>query len=217
MAGLALAVPTTFSAAPAASAAVSDAAATEAGGLRPGPIRLQDGLLSASDLPRGYSPAIGGTMAAVSDLGADSNICDHQVSSHGHVATAQATFIHGIPGPMLFETLSATGPRTARAIVAGIAAAPRLCKSFNDGVPGSAMRARLTISPLRVPRLGDASAGLSFMVRPAGVNMTIQGRLISVARRGVAVTILLVNSPQGNQRELNLIAATAIRKLDRAS
>lgn len=181
---------------------------------RPGPVHLQNALLTTADLPRGYAPNAGGSMAIVSDLSTDTNICDHQVS-HGQVNTAQATFIRGIPGPMLFETLSATGPRTARAIVAGIATAPRRCKSFNDA-SGSGMAAGLRLYPMRVPHLGDASAGLAFTVRPAAVNLTIQGKLISVARRGITVTILLVNSPRNDQRELNLIAANAIRKLDRA-
>jgi len=152
-------------------------------------------------------------MAIVSDLSTDTNICDHRIS-HGHTNTAQATFIRGIPGPMLFETLSATGPRTARAIVAGIAAAPRLCRNLHDA-SAAGMAATLRLYPMRVPRLGDASAGLAFTMRPAAVNMTIQGKLISVARRGVTVTVLLVNSPRNDQRELNLIAAEAIRKLDR--
>ena len=181
--------------------------------VHPAPVHLQNALLTAADLPPGYSPNSGGSMAIVSDLSTDTNICDHRVS-HGHVNTAQAAFIRGIPGPMLFETLSATGPRTARAIVAGIAAAPRLCRNFNDA-SGSGMEANLRLYPMRVPRLGDASAGLVFTVRPAAVDMTIQGKLISVARRGITVTILLVNSPRNDQRELNLIAADAIRKLDR--
>jgi hypothetical protein len=197
-AGLALAAPI---AAPAANAAL------------PRPVHLRNALLTAADLPRGYSPGASGSMALVSDLSTDTNICDHRVS-HGQVNTAQATFIRGIPGPMLFETLSATGPRTARAIVAGIAAAPRLCRNLDDA-NGSGMAASLRLSPMRVPRLGDASAGLTFTVRPAAVDLTIQGKLISVARRGITVTILLVNSPRNDQRELNLIAAGAIRKLDR--
>jgi len=212
MAGLALSAPVV---APVAALAANAARpAGPAAVVHPAPVHLQDALLTAADLPRGYSPSAGGSMAIVSDLSTDTNICDHRVS-HGHVNTAQATFIRGIPGPMLFETLSATGPRTARAIVAGIAAAPRLCKSFNDA-SGSGMASSLGLYPMRVPRLGDASAGLTFTVRPAAVNMTIQGKLISVARRGITVTILLVNSPRNDQRELNLIAANAIRKLDRA-
>jgi hypothetical protein len=199
VAGLAIFVPAADASPPAA--------------LRPGPVHLQDALLTAADLPSGYAPAAGGSMAIVSDLSTDTNICDHRVA-HGHTNTAQAAFLRGIPGPMLFETLSATGPRTARAIVAGIAAAPRRCKSFTDA-DGSGMAAALRLYPMRVPRLGDASAGLAFSVRPAAVNMTIQGKLISVARRGITVTILLVNSARDDQRELYLIAAEAIRKLDR--
>jgi hypothetical protein len=207
MAGIALSA---MVAGPAANAAPLDRSAAA---VHPGPVHLQDALLTAADLPSGYAPNAGGSMAVVSDLSTDTNICDHRVSQ-GHTNTAQAAFIRGIPGPMLFETLSATGPRRARAIVAGIAAAPRRCKSFNDA-SGSGMAAGLRLYPMRVPRLGDASAGLAFAVRPAAVTMTIQGKLISVARRGVTMTILLVNSPRNDQRELTVIAADAIRKLDR--
>jgi hypothetical protein len=193
-------------AAPAATAALPEPAAV----VHPAPAHLQNALLTAADLPPGYSPNAGGSTALVAGLSTDTNICDHQVS-HGQVRTAQAAFVRGIPGPMLFETLSATGPRTARAIVAGIAAAPRLCRNFNDAGGAAILR----LYPMRAPRLGDASAGLAFTVRPAAVTMTIHGRLVAVARRGVTVTIVLVNSPRNDQRELNLIAAGAIRKLDR--
>jgi hypothetical protein len=176
--------------------------------------RLDAALLSPRDLPAGYAPTVSGYSSTVAGLSTDTNICDHRISSHGQGPAAQATFIRGLPGPMLFETLSATGPRTARAIVAGIAHAPRLCSSFNSGQPGSAMKLRL--APLRVPRLGDASSGIRFSVRPSAFGMTIDGRLIAVARRGVSVTIVQINSSPRDQREFYAIAATAIRKLDRA-
>ncbi|WP_433306930.1 hypothetical protein ACQP2F_22120 [Actinoplanes sp. CA-030573] len=182
----------------------------------PGPFQLRDALLDASDLPRGYAPSSSGYMSAVSDLSGDTNICDHRVASPGHSPTAQAVFLRGIPGPMLFETLTGTGPRTARAIVAGIAAAPRRCHAFNDGAPDGAMQSQLQLFPMRVPRLGDASSGIRFSVRPAATNLVIQGRLISIARRGVAVTIILINAGPHDQRDLNTIAAAAVRKLDRA-
>jgi hypothetical protein len=198
MAGLALVAP------------VSPPAANAAVARRPAPIHLQNALLTTADLPRGYAAGASGSTTLVSNLSVDTNICDHHIS-HNSLNSAQATFIRGVPGPMLFETLSVTGPRAARAIVAAVAAAPRLCR--HSSAPGVA--AGMRFAPLRVPRLGDASAGLAFTVRPLPLKMTVQGKLISVARGGVAVTILLVNSPRNDQRELNLIAAGAIRKLDR--
>ncbi|WP_433381896.1 hypothetical protein ACQPZX_17935 [Actinoplanes sp. CA-142083] len=196
--------------------AAPGAAAPGAAHLRPGLPRLQDALLAPADLPRGYAPTMSGYTGTIAGLSTDTNICDHKISSHGGGATAQAAFIRGIPGPMLFETLSATGPRTARAIVAGIAAAPRLCKSFNDA-PGSSVASGLQLVPLRVPRLGDASAAIRFRMRPAGaMGMDIRGTLISIARRGVSVTIVQVNGSRTDQREMYRVAITAIRKLDRA-
>lgn len=221
IAGIALTVPAGALPASAASAAAlpgaevvaatTAAAPGSAPALPPSPMRLKAALLKASDLPRGYAPTTSDSLATVSQIGTDTNICDHRVTSHGPVSTAQAAFIRGLPGPMLFETLSATGPRTARAIVSGIAAAPRICRSIK-GSHGDGMDMR--IYPLRAPRLGDASAGVRFVIQPPATNMTISGSLISVARGSVAATILLINPQGGGQRELNQIATTAIRKLD---
>jgi hypothetical protein len=192
---------------------------TGATGLRPGLPRLRDALLTPGDLPRGYAPTMSGYTGTIAGLSTDTNICDHKISSHGAGATAQAAFIRGIPGPMLFETLTLTGPRTARAIVAGIAAAPRLCKSFPHAA-GSSPVSGLQLAPVRVPRLGDASSAIRFRVRPAGpmgpMAMDIRGILISVARRGVSVTLVQVNGSRADERELYRVAVTAIRKLDRA-
>jgi hypothetical protein len=203
--------------APAATPAVAALpTTTTAAVVRPATPRLQDALLTAADLPRGYAPTMSGYMGTIAGLSTDTNICDHKISSSGAGTTAQAAFIQGIPGPMLFETLTATGPRAARAIVAGIAAAPRLCKSFGQG-PGSSPASGLELAPLRVPRLGDAASGIQFRLRPAGpMAMTIQGKLISIARRGVSVTIVQVNPARNDRHGLNRIALTAIRKLDRA-
>ncbi|HEX5203935.1 MAG TPA: hypothetical protein VFW27_28745 [Actinoplanes sp.] len=188
-------------------------------GLRPGLPRLREALLTPGDLPRGYAPTMSGYTGTIAGLSTDTNICDHKISSHGAGATAQAAFIRGIPGPMLFETLTLTGPRTARAIVAGIAAAPRLCKSFPHAA-GSSPVSGLQLAPVRVPRLGDASSAIRFRVRPAGpmgpMAMDIRGILISVARRGVSVTLVQVNGSRADERELYRVAVTAIRKLDRA-
>jgi hypothetical protein len=212
IAGTTLVSPMPAKAAPASISAVPGAAAVA---LPPGPARLKNALLTADDLPRGYAPSNSGYLSTVSSFGTDTNICDHKIGSQKHTPTAQAVFIRGMPGPMLFETLSVTGARTARAIVTGIAAAPRLCKSVNDSSAGPGMQAQLQFFPLRAPRLGDASSGMRFIVRPAATNLVIQGKLISVARGNVAVTILLINSANRDQRELNLVATTAIRKLDR--
>ncbi|MCU7726949.1 hypothetical protein ODJ79_24750 [Actinoplanes sp. KI2] len=199
---------TTPIAAPAANAAAG----------QPGPIQLQNALLTAADLPKGYLPHASSSTRLVSNVASDTNICDHKIPQ-SHVNLATTSFIR-VPGPMMFETLSETGPSAARAIVAAIATAPRLCRNVHN-VRGSAiagnlhLSANLHLTALRVPRLGDASAALAFTVRPAGLNTTVQGKLISVARGSVTVTILLLNTPRNDQRELNLIATTAVRKLDR--
>jgi hypothetical protein len=189
--------------------ATSGRAGAAAGGIG-GPARLRAALLGARDLP-GYSPTTSGYVSTVSSLSTDTNICDHKVGSQAHTPSAQAAFIGGIPGPMLFETLSVTGARTARAIVAGIAAAPRLCRSFNGSAVG--MNTQLRISSAPAPRLGDASSAVRFVVRPAATTMVIEGNLISVARGNVAVTLIQING--GSRREFETVAAAAIRKLDR--
>ncbi|WP_213004310.1 hypothetical protein [Paractinoplanes toevensis] len=183
------------------------------------PKRLTAALLATTDLPPGYQPMLGSTgTSMMGDISTDADICDHRVATSAGIRkseTAGVAFTRTGGGPMLFESLTVTGPRAARALVAGVASAPRLCPSVLTSIPSSGQRARLLIRPLRVPRLGDAAAGVAFTVTFPAVNLTVQGKMITVAYRDVATTIMLIGVPQTSPREATAIAAAAVHKLQR--
>ncbi|MET3424491.1 hypothetical protein BJ973_003703 [Actinoplanes tereljensis] len=184
----------------------------------PRPRRLTAALLTIKDLPEGYQPLVGTTgTSMMGDISTDADICDKRVGPTVGIPkseTANAGFSKN-GGPMLFESLTVTGPRTAHALVAGLASAPRLCPSMLTTVPSSGQQARLRIRPLRVPRLGDAAAGLAFSVTFPALKLTVQGKLITVAHRDVALTIMVIGVPATSPREANAITAAAVRKLQR--
>jgi hypothetical protein len=222
---VALATPVPALASPAASTEAGAAATTSAPGVAsvavaPRPRPLTGALLTMNDLPNGYRTMIGGAggMSMMSNINTDADICDSHIGTTGHKGqSAAAAFVKNGGGPMLFQSLAAVGPRGARDIVRGVAVAPRQCPTVLTNVPTSGQKARLRLAPLRVQRLGDAAAGLQFLVNLPAVGMTVHGKMISVAYRGVALTIMLVGVPQITPQEANYIAATAVRKLQRLS
>jgi len=70
-------------------------------------------------------------------------------------------------------------------------------------------------SPLRVPRLGDASSGVKVVMRMPEPNPTMHGKMVVVAWRDVSVTLVVMGSAKPDQHEVEKIAATALRKLKR--
>jgi hypothetical protein len=222
-AGLALTTPVPAVASPPAPAAPGAPATASAPALAPlsvasRPKRLIAALLAPADLPPGYRPLVGSTgTSMMGDISTDADICDQRIATSPGIhrsETAGVAFSRD-GGPMLFENLTVTGPRSARAIVAGVASAPRLCPSVLTSLPSSGQQARLLIRPLRVPRLGDAAAGVAFTVTFPALNLTVQGKMITVAYRDVATTIMLIGVPQTSPREATAIAAAAVRKLHR--
>lgn len=220
---VALAAPVPAVASAAASASAGAATAASAAGFasvavaaRPRP--LSTALLTTDDLPGGYRTMVGGAggMSMMADINTDANICDQHIGTTVHKGqSAAAAFVKNGMGSMLFESLASTGPRGAREIVRGVAVAPRQCPTVLTNVPTSGQRARLRLTPLRVPRLGDAAAGLAFTVALPNVGLTVHGKMISVAYRGVALTIMLIGVPQTTPQEAASIAAAAVHKLQR--
>ncbi|WP_344223801.1 hypothetical protein [Paractinoplanes ferrugineus] len=218
---LATPVPAFASPASSASAATTPTTATPAVApvaAAPRPRPLNGALLTADDLPNGYrtTPGDAGGMSMMTDINTDTDICAQRVGStvpKGPSVTA--AFTKSGTGTMLFQSLATTGAPGARAIVRSVAAAPRKCPAVLVNLPTSGQKARLHLAPMRVTRLGDAAAGLRFTVGLPDVARTVQGRMISVAYRGVALTIMLIGGPQVSPQEAGLIAATAVRKLRR--
>ncbi|MEU4240722.1 hypothetical protein [Actinoplanes sp. NPDC026619] len=219
-----LAAPVPALASPAAAAQAGAATAASAPGfasvaVAPRPRPLTGALLTTNDLPAGYQTMTGGSgMSMMGDINTDADICDQHIGTSAGVhrgRTAAAAFAKNGLGTMLFESITSTGPRAALDIVDGVAIAPHQCPTVLTNVPASGQAIRLRLTPLRVARMGDAAAGVAFTAKLPAVGMTVQGKMIAVAYRGTALTIMLIGTAPVTPQEANAIAITAARKLQR--
>lgn len=215
-AGLAIATPMPAIASSAGSSPAEEAAAASAPALvpvavSPAPKRLKSALLAEKDLP-GYQLLFDDNGTSAADINTDVDSCDQRPGTKaGRTETAEISFVKDGFGPLLIENLTVTGPGPARAMIAGLAAAPRKCPTVKLKLFGQAVTMKLT--PLRVPRLGDAAAGIAFMVKLPDRKTPEPGKLIAVAYQGVVVNILLTGTHQPGPSEATAIATTAVRKL----
>jgi len=115
----------------------------------------------------------------------------------------------------MYELLAVTGARNAQAAVAETATASRVCPPVLVDDSGSVLTA--SYLPMAAPRLGDASAGIRFVMRTRGTQHVVYYRdAIVVAWRGVYATVASSSTSEPDRRELENIARTAVQKLGRA-
>lgn len=147
------------------------------------------------------------------DSTADVDACNQPVKPAKPADNAQVMFLRGKDTTIVFESLNAVGKKAARAVVADYADAPRRCPvvTVDDG----GEKVRLTQFPLRVPRLGDASTGVRFVMRMPKPNPVMHGKMVVVAWHDVSVTLLVMGLTKPDQPEVENIAASALRKLKR--
>jgi hypothetical protein len=182
---------------------------------RPGRIskRLKASLLTVSDLPTGYAallePSSDDSTAAV-------DACNEPVkpAPTGKPAdNAQVMFLRADDTTIVYESLKAVGKKAARAVVADYADAPRRCPTITVDDGGS--KVRMTQSALRIPRLGDASTGVQFVMDMPKPTPKMHGKMVVVAWRDLSVTLLVISMTKPDQQELEKVAATALGKLRR--
>ncbi|GIE85212.1 hypothetical protein [Actinoplanes regularis] len=130
----------------------------------------------------------------------------------GGSGSVRAAFMKGDPGPILLEVINPAGDRSA-AIVDAVAEAPRRCPIYEEGKPGSSGALHMATLPLDVPKFGDKSAGVRFEVELTNPRATVHGKMVAVSVGGVAVTVLLANLEDPDQKELVAIAEAAVQKI----
>ncbi|WP_436521294.1 hypothetical protein [Actinoplanes sp. HUAS TT8] len=133
----------------------------------------------------------------------------------GQGDTVRVAYMKGETGPVLIEALNPAGDRAAADVVAAVAEAPRRCPTYDEGRPGTPDALHMATYPLTVPRFGNRTAGVRFEVDLNSPRVTVHGKMIAVSVRGVALTVLLANLEQPDQRELVAITRTAVQKLNR--
>jgi hypothetical protein len=128
--------------------------------------------------------------------------------------TVRVAFMKGETGPVLIEAINPAGDRAAQAVVDAVADAPRRCPTYDEGKPGTPDALHMATYPLQVPKFGNRTAGVRFEVDLNSPRVTVHGKMIAVSMRGVALTVLLANLEQPDQRELEAITRTAVQKLE---
>ncbi|MFI1987710.1 hypothetical protein [Actinoplanes sp. NPDC020271] len=129
--------------------------------------------------------------------------------------TVRVAFMKGETGPVLIEAIDPAGDRAAQAVVDAVADAPRRCPAYDEGTPGTPDALHMATYPLQVPKFGNRTAGVRFEVDLNSPRVTVHGKMIAVSVRGVALTVLLANLEQPDQRELEAITRAAVQKFDR--
>jgi len=203
---------------PGAAAAASSAATSPAADTRLAPTPLKAALLSVSDLPASYTALGQPTVAWVDLPESHGNTCDSgtwtspakPAGTTTRLRVATVSFVKQPKPTYLFEILYFRGDRNARADVAEVAALPRLCPTLTID---SETPITMSFFPMAVPRLGDASTGVRFVVRMGREGLAVYGKAIVVAAHGMSVTIVSGGENRTDTRELKKIAATAVEKL----
>jgi len=151
-------------------------------------VPLKRALLGSSDLPAGYTRANAPFEAWV-DI-PPTNFGESCPPSTPTVAwnrthAAVAAFVKWPGGPTeMYELLVVTGSRNARAAVAETATASQICPPVVVENFGSQMT--VSYFPMPAPRLGDASAGIRYVMRTSGPQHVVEYRdAIMVAWRSV--------------------------------
>ena len=203
-------------------AGASSVASSPAAGTHRAHPPLKATLLNASDLPARYRSAIEPIDVWLDipkeNFGewcpAGSPPARTIAGSRTHVASAAFT-TSGIGAMSLSEQLVVTGARYARSNVAKTAAAPRVCPA-SDMIGMTGTHLTVSLVPMDVPRLGDVSAGLRYVIRPRNPNMVVYGANIVVAVRDVFVNVAMSGPNKPDRRELTRIVMTAAAKVSRA-
>jgi hypothetical protein len=171
------------SATPAASSAASPAPPQRtAGPASPADRKLASALVRVGDLPRGYTrdKVTRGTALAVSTT--DSPCAKRFAALNtlptggalAPTATARSSFSRGAAGPFIRTTARRyRSPVAAAKVVKAIAAIFRACPSFTATNPRDKRLAKVTLTPLTFPHLGDGGVAVAGRIVSGGSSVDI--------------------------------------------
>ncbi|SDS24881.1 hypothetical protein [Actinoplanes derwentensis] len=175
--------------------------------------KLTAALLTGPELPTGYAPQLD----AIDDLFAR---IPGEIASCGKTAALPAgtvfrEFVRGAKDEeLLVETLSEPGGAGTRAAVTALREAQRNCASFTRKPGELPMELRFAVSKSAAgPKIGEASAVVGFVMTVPSMELTVNGRLISVAAGGTQVTMLLMTEKKPKAADLTAAARAAVTKV----
>ncbi|MET8150963.1 hypothetical protein ACIBSW_33815 [Actinoplanes sp. NPDC049668] len=183
--------------------------------------RLKDSLLTAPDLPSGYSVAL---EPSPSDATSFDDVCamwgdesDDASKSLRRLTAAKAAdddsamvmFMND--SQIVLEHIAVIGEDKARAVVDQFVKAPKRCPVIKSGEGDD--KARVTQSSLKVPSLGDASSGLQIVFETGEPPSAVQIKLVAVAWQDLSLVLMYLGTDVPDQHEVEKIAAKAAKKL----
>lgn len=175
--------------------------------------RLSDALLGGKELPAGFTPQ----PDAIDDLFAR---IAGEIAACGKAGglpdtTVYREFVRGASEEeLLVQTVSAPGAKEARAAVAALAKVLPGCKTFHRAAGELPMDLGFALSAYpKVPKIGDTSAGIAFMMTVPTLNLAVNGRILAVASGSAHTTVMLMTQSTPKTADLEAAARTATAKL----
>ncbi|GAA4937857.1 hypothetical protein [Actinoplanes utahensis] len=175
--------------------------------------RLSDALLGGRELPAGFTPQ----PDAIDDLFAR---IAGEITACGKAGglpetTVYREFVRGAGDEeLLVQTVSAPGMKEARAAVAALGGVLPGCTAFTRAAGELPMEMRFALSSYpRAPKIGDATAGIAFVMTVPTLNLAVNGRLLAVAAGAAHTTVLLMTESSPKTADLEAAARTAVGKL----
>jgi hypothetical protein len=181
------------------------------------PAQLKGALLTVDQLPEGYQSVplgdqdsdLGSLIASHYDssaIGSDPCAMMHQLPTGtaarlklpaevtgttaglGGITVASAAFIKGETGPLVLQVLADLGPAGSRAQVRNVERVLVRCPVLHaDSID-------LTMTPLWLPQLGDRSVAMTYTLKIAAENTTLNlsGQIVVVAYKNVSMVLATV-------------------------
>ncbi|PWK52202.1 hypothetical protein [Actinoplanes xinjiangensis] len=179
----------------------------------PAGARLTAALLPAGEVPAGFAPQADTTDDLFARIPAEIAACGN--GARVPAGTVYREYVRG-PGDeeLLVETLAEPGADAARAAVAKLAGLLPGCSSFTRAAGELPMDMGFALSPYPLaPKIGDASAAVSFVMTVPTMKLTVKGRLLAAAAGKAYVTVLLMSETDLKVADLEAAARKAVARL----
>ncbi|MEV4281181.1 hypothetical protein [Actinoplanes xinjiangensis] len=179
----------------------------------PADARLTAALLPAGEVPAGFTPQTDTADDLFARIPAEIAACGN--GTRVPAGTVYREYVRG-PGDeeLLVETLAEPGADAARAAVATLAGLLPGCSSFTRAAGELPMDMGFALSPYPLaPKIGDASAAVSFVMTVPTMKLTVKGRLLAAAAGKAHVTVLLMSETDLKVADLEAAARRAVARL----
>lgn len=182
------------------------------------PDPLTTALLTATEVPTGFTPQTSGVDDLFARIPAEVAACGRAVTG----VPAGTVYREYVRGPaeeeLLVETLAEPGAVAARAAVTKLASVLPGCTSFTRASGQLPMELKFALTPYTpAPKIGDASAAVSFVMTVPTMNLTVNGRILAAAAGKSHVTALLMSEAAPKVADLEAAARAAVGKLPKVS